>query len=147
MYMLLLLELLISTARPEVRRENKMFLQFWICAKVHIFANSQKKRGTLHCPETGRQWSGEARPLPGGSAEVQWMSHPKTWRVCSLHQQVCVNKQWLEEAFTLPKAAISLCENTTSNNTRALLKSKVLLVKMFRSGSVLKSSLSKFPDI
>lgn len=39
---------------------------------------SQEKRGPLQVAERRRQRSGEARLLPGSSAEVQRMSHPQT---------------------------------------------------------------------
>lgn len=57
---------------------------------LHFSVNSQKKRSPIYFIEAERQWSGQEMPLPGGSGEVQWMSHHKTWRMCSLHKQVCI---------------------------------------------------------
>lgn len=70
-------------------------------AKQHFSANSQKKRRPLYFTETGRQWSGQERPLPRGSGEVQWMCHPQTWRMCSLHEQVRM-KQPVVEMYSDP---------------------------------------------
>lgn len=65
-------------------------LQLSLCMRVIplLSARSQEKRGPLHAAESRRERPGEARLLPGGSAEVRPVSHPQAPGVRSLHQQV-----------------------------------------------------------